>query len=97
MNTMISYSRGKIDDQEWRFLLTGGVALENPYSNPASAWLKEKAWSEITRCSDLPAFFGFMDHFKSNVRHTLDLNTFSDDLKMNFSNVLAFTLFHCFV
>ena len=53
---------------EWRFLLTGGVALENPFPNPAHGWLTEKSWAEIVRASDLPALKGFMDHFRMNVR-----------------------------
>ena len=42
-----------IEDAKWRFLLTGGVALGNPYPNPAPDWLIEKAWSEIVRASAL--------------------------------------------
>ncbi|ELT89912.1 hypothetical protein CAPTEDRAFT_157693, partial [Capitella teleta] len=60
-------SEGKIDDQEWRFLLTGGVALDNPFRNPAHDWLTDKSWAEIVRCSDLPAFSDFMDHFQKNI------------------------------
>lgn len=37
----------------WNFLLTGGVALDNPYPNPAPEWLSDKAWSEIVRSSQL--------------------------------------------
>ncbi|KAK7495478.1 hypothetical protein BaRGS_00013176, partial [Batillaria attramentaria] len=59
--------RGEVDDQEWRFLLTGGVALENPFPNPAPAWLSDKSWAEIVRCSQLPAFNGFMDQFQKQV------------------------------
>lgn len=59
--------RGTIDDREWRFLLTGGVALDNPYLNPAPEWLSDKSWAEIVRCSDLPAFKGFMHAFKDKV------------------------------
>ena len=59
--------RGKVDDLEWRFLLTGGVALENPFPNPAPLWLPDKSWAEIVRCSDLPAFKGFLDHMQQNV------------------------------
>ncbi|XP_064633532.1 dynein axonemal heavy chain 3-like isoform X2 [Lineus longissimus] len=63
----IAKGDGWIDDREWRFLLTGGVALENPFPNPAPNWLTEKSWAEIVRCSDLPAFKGFVDHFKANL------------------------------
>ena len=59
--------RGNVDDLEWRFLLTGGVALENPFPNPAPLWLPDKSWAEIVRCSDLPAFKGFLDHMQQNV------------------------------
>ena len=45
------YFRGQIDDAVWRFLLTGGVGLENPHPNPAAIWLTEKSWSEIVRAS----------------------------------------------
>ena len=54
-------SRGKIDDVVWRFLLTGGVGLENPYPNPAPEWLSEKCWAEIVRASNLPNLNGFMN------------------------------------
>jgi dynein heavy chain len=56
-----------VSDQEWRFLLTGGVALENPFPNPAPAWLTDKSWSEIVRASQLPAFQGFMDKFQKHI------------------------------
>ena len=56
-----------MDDIEWRFLLTGGVALENPFPNPAPLWLPDKSWAEIVRCSDLPAFKGFLDHMQQHV------------------------------
>lgn len=41
--------------------MTGGVALDNPYPNPCSEWLSEKAWSEIVRASDLPNLKGLKD------------------------------------
>lgn len=58
---------GKIDEQEWRFLLTGGVALENKFPNPASDWLTDKSWAEMVRCSALPSFQGILKHFTARV------------------------------
>lgn len=55
-----------MDDEVWRFFLTGGVALDNPHPNPAPEWLQDKAWSEIVRASNLKNLKGLMDHFKSN-------------------------------
>ncbi|KOB78676.1 hypothetical protein OBRU01_02040 [Operophtera brumata] len=47
------FSLGEIDDELVAFLLTGGVALENPFPNPAPSWLSDKAWSEIVRSSNM--------------------------------------------
>lgn len=61
------FRSGKIDEQEWRFLLTGGVALENKFPNPASDWLTDKSWAEMVRCSALPSFKGILQHFTEHV------------------------------
>jgi len=52
--------RNEVDDHVWRFLLTGGVALENPHPNPAPDWMTDKSWSEIVRSSELPRLTDFM-------------------------------------
>jgi dynein heavy chain len=57
--------RGEIDDTEWRFLLTGGVGLDNPHPNPAPAWLSDKSWGELVRASNLPS--GDMDGLQLDV------------------------------
>ncbi|KAF9412146.1 hypothetical protein HW555_009276, partial [Spodoptera exigua] len=60
-------SKGKLDDELVAFLLTGGVALDNPFENPAPGWLSEKAWSEIIRCSNMDALKTFRNHFENNI------------------------------
>ncbi|CAH0564658.1 unnamed protein product [Brassicogethes aeneus] len=61
-------SHGSIDEDVWNFFLTGGVALDNPYENPASEWLSEKSWSEIVRASHLKGLENFQTSVKKNVK-----------------------------
>ncbi|XP_039753870.1 dynein heavy chain 3, axonemal [Pararge aegeria] len=58
---------GKLDDEQVAFLLTGGVALENPYENPAPTWLSEKCWSEVVRSSNLNGLRGFKENVEQNI------------------------------
>ena len=64
--------RGEVDDAVWRFLLTGGVALENPHPNPFPDWLSEKSWGEIVRASSLPKLKGLMDKFDPRWKELYD-------------------------
>jgi dynein heavy chain len=64
--------KGEIDEESWRFLLTGGVALENPYPNPHPQWLTDKSWGEIVRASNLPALNGLMDNFSKEWKALYD-------------------------
>ncbi|XP_069761611.1 dynein axonemal heavy chain 3 isoform X2 [Narcine bancroftii] len=66
LNVGLLKDKGEVNEGVWRFLLTGGVALDNPYPNPASEWLSDKSWAEIVRASSLPEFHGLMDHVIEN-------------------------------
>ncbi|KAI1896260.1 hypothetical protein AGOR_G00092970 [Albula goreensis] len=63
----IMQGKGLVDDEVWRFLLTGGIALDNPYPNPAPEWLSEKSWSEIVRASKLKNLGGLFEHVQGNI------------------------------
>ncbi|KAK9828903.1 hypothetical protein WJX72_002692 [[Myrmecia] bisecta] len=54
----IMESKGAIDSEEWRFLLTGGLGDANATPNPASSWLVDRAWKELCKLSRLSAFRG---------------------------------------
>ncbi|XP_047529766.1 dynein axonemal heavy chain 3 [Vanessa atalanta] len=59
-------AKGELDDELLSFLLTGGVALDNPYENPAPSWLSEKSWSEIVRSSNLHGLQGFKENVEAD-------------------------------
>ncbi|KAB0793663.1 hypothetical protein PPYR_13283 [Photinus pyralis] len=61
-------SKGLIDEDCWNFLLTGGVALDNPHPNPASEWLSDKSWSEVVRASNLKSLGEFQKSVQKDVK-----------------------------
>nr|CAD7573553.1 unnamed protein product [Timema californicum] len=61
------YAQNKLDEDTWQFLLTGGVALDNPYPNPDPTWLGDKSWAEIVRASGLKNLNGLKEEVNSNI------------------------------
>ncbi|KAF5294393.1 hypothetical protein FQR65_LT10758 [Abscondita terminalis] len=61
-------SQNLIDEDTWNFFLTGGVALDNPFTNPGPDWLTEKSWSEIVRASHLKNLGEFKNSLERNIR-----------------------------
>ncbi|RUS80966.1 hypothetical protein EGW08_011286 [Elysia chlorotica] len=60
--------KGEIDEDEWRFFLTGGVGLDNPHALPAE-WLPIKSWDELCRVNDMPAFKGIQQQFPEEAKY----------------------------
>eukprot|EP00899_Mesostigma_viride_P012092 jgi/Mesvir1/20884/Mv07961-RA.1 len=72
MTVRVLEGEGHMDMDEFRFLLTGGIGLEEVPPRPEdpdghSAWVNDKMWGEIHRLSKLPAFAGLEEHFAHNL------------------------------
>ncbi|KAM6980842.1 dynein axonemal heavy chain 1 [Aplochiton taeniatus] len=70
----IMMNENKIDMSEWRYLLSGGMALKQ-LANPAASWLSDRAWQDILGLSALPTFSSLADSFP---QHTDDFKTIFD-------------------
>lgn len=83
---------GNIDDEEWFFLLTGGIGIGNPDPNPY-AWLPDKSWDEMCRLSCLKSFSGLresVEQSQSGFRVLFDsLNPHDEPLPGDWQNKLS--------
>lgn len=75
----------EMDQKEFKFLLTGGVALGEPSEDPPATWINPKMWGEINRCADLPGFKGFLTHFKEEIEKYRALYEHPDPSEFTFS------------
>uniref|UniRef100_A0A8C8E5I8 Dynein heavy chain n=1 Tax=Otus sunia TaxID=257818 RepID=A0A8C8E5I8_9STRI len=57
---------GRIDMDEWQYLLSGGT-IKEMRENPAPAWLYERAWGDILALSSLKNFSDFANDFVANL------------------------------
>jgi len=59
----------ELDPIEFRFFLTGGVAIKEDYGDPPADWVSEKMWGEMNRLDKLRAFKGWAEHVRENHEH----------------------------
>jgi len=57
--------RHELDNEHWRFFLTGGISLDEHLPNlpPDSPWISSKSWAEIYRLSSQHKFEDFYKNF----------------------------------
>ncbi|AWP03287.1 putative dynein heavy chain 1 axonemal [Scophthalmus maximus] len=65
--TRIMMNKNKIDMGEWRYLLSGGMPVQE-MSNPAVSWLSERAWQDILSLSALDNFSKLAGSFTKHLQ-----------------------------
>jgi len=83
---------GKVDEEEWLFLLTGGVGMDNPHDNPCPEWLSSPSWDLFCRLDDLSAFKGIREGFKNQKDAWKKIYDDSDPHRMDLPGNWAKTL-----
>lgn len=59
LTVTILRSQDLLDVVEWKFLLTGGIAMDKDQPpNPEPSWISDKSWTELCRLSALSNFNG---------------------------------------
>ena len=66
MCAKILEASGKLNMDEYNFLLRGGVLLdrETQMDNPVTSWLEDSSWDHITELDKLPNFNGIANSFE---------------------------------
>lgn len=52
--------KGNLDQEEFRFLMTGGISLGGELPSIPADWISEKTWGELYRLNELKNFKGFL-------------------------------------
>lgn len=62
----------QVNTEEWQFFLKGGSVLDRSQqaANPASTWISEEAWDNVTELDLLPNFKGIASSFESSAGET---------------------------
>ncbi|XP_078663939.1 dynein axonemal heavy chain 1-like [Branchiostoma floridae x Branchiostoma belcheri] len=66
LGARILMNDGKIDMDEWRYLLAGGTMVPKELPNPAPHWLSSRSWGDILTLQALPKFSTFAEDFPNH-------------------------------
>uniref|UniRef100_A0A182SHB8 Dynein heavy chain n=1 Tax=Anopheles maculatus TaxID=74869 RepID=A0A182SHB8_9DIPT len=66
LTTKIMISCNQIDQQEFKYLLSGGEKADIKLPNPDESWITAKLWEDVCRLEQLPDFAGFVESFAAN-------------------------------
>ncbi|KAI9224435.1 dynein heavy chain and region D6 of dynein motor-domain-containing protein [Blastocladiella britannica] len=69
LTVAILRAEGKLNGDEWKFLMIGGVGAVDltAHPNPDASWITESMWAELCRLSRLPAFTALLTVFTEHV------------------------------
>ncbi|XP_066265764.1 dynein axonemal heavy chain 1-like isoform X1 [Branchiostoma lanceolatum] len=67
LGVRILMNDGKIDMDEWRYLLAGGTIVPKELPNPAPQWLSARSWGDILTLQALPKFAAFAEDFPNHI------------------------------
>eukprot|EP00912_Choanoflagellata_sp_UC4_P002386 UC4_evm3s1504 len=68
MCVKIMMEQGKINNDEWMFLISGSALVPEDKENPAPEWMSDRTWLEFRQISSLPTF----SEFPSDVPNILE-------------------------
>ena len=68
LNVSLLRHQDQLDENIWRFILTGGMALEDKFPPKPCDWLGDRQWQEMFRISNtITSFEGLYKDFTENV------------------------------
>ncbi len=60
----LARGQNEISDEEWKFLLTGGIGVSNIPENSFSDWLSDSSWLEFVNLSKIQEFSNILKHMR---------------------------------
>jgi dynein heavy chain, axonemal len=86
--------QNEIDMDEWRFLLTGGIGInDGKIPNPDPTWLTDKSWGDVLLLSSYKAFPQFSTYFKEDINEWKVLFESTEPHRVEFPRKSFFKLY----